>query len=385
MIRRLLLLSKIAFMADEKPPERTSRRPVDKRSEMRISMSEISNFLYEELQETAEAVNEIKNSIRSVKTDIAAFESYICKAKDEINASESLFKSQTYDTCFNQNELDEFIKKKSEYIEKQQMLENKLYRLQEKYDKIKLILDKSLKDSLAEQDYKEQEPEDEGDYSIGIDELYNQEYDRQRIAMDIHDTVVQDLAAVVLKNEFITQILRTDVNRAEVEIKNCSNLLNDCISQLREIIFNLRPMPLEAYNFRESFFKTMELLQKKTDMVISYEYRGNEVDDNYILLVNVLRIIKELCQNCIKHSDGTRIDVVVESSDKNVDITVKDNGTGFEYSDVKNTKGHGLSMVRDRVYIFEGAFNVSRNTKGGMIVEISLPLKYKDKQITEMG
>ena len=114
--------------------------------------------------------------------------------------------------------------------------------------------------------------------------------------MDIHDTVVQDLAAIIFKNEFILHIMQSDIERARIEIKNNSDMLNNCISELRNIIFNLRPLPLENSNFKDSFCKMVDLLQKKTNMLIQYEYKGDECPDiDKVLLINVIRMIFELC------------------------------------------------------------------------------------------
>ena len=347
-------------------------------------MNEISEFLYEELQNAADNINKIKDSIRTVKTDISAVDSYLYKVRDEIDSSEILFKSQTYDTNFNDSELNNLYNKKSEYLYREHVLENELSQQTERLERLKKLLDMSLNGIQISEDFENFTKKEE--HIIGINELYNQENDRRRIAMDIHDTVIQDLAAIVLKNEFIAQILSTDLNRARLEIKNSSNILNSCISQLREIIFDLRPMPLENSNFKESFFKTMELLQKKTDKIIYYEYKGDDVNEDYIVLVNILKMVRELCQNAIKHTDGTQINAVIDVSDKKIDIEVRDNGSGFDYNRVAEaTKGQGLSMIRDRVYIFGGTFKVTRNKKDGMRFDISIPLKHKEKQMTEMG
>ena len=347
-------------------------------------MNEISEFLYEEMQNAADNINKIKDSIRTVKTDISAVDSYLYKVRDEIDSSEILFKSQTYDTNFNDSELNNLYNKKSEYLYREHVLENELSQQTERLERLKKLLDMSLNGIQISEDFENFTKKEE--HIIGINELYNQENDRRRIAMDIHDTVIQDLAAIVLKNEFIAQILSTDLNRARLEIKNSSNILNSCISQLREIIFDLRPMPLENSNFKESFFKTMELLQKKTDKIIYYEYKGDDVNEDYIVLVNILKMVRELCQNAIKHTDGTQINAVIDVSDKKIDIEVRDNGSGFDYNRVaKATKGQGLSMIRDRVYIFGGTFKVTRNKKDGMRFDISIPLKHKEKQMTEMG
>lgn len=71
--------------------------------------------------------------------------------------------------------------------------------------------------------------------------------------------------------------MQSDIERARIEIKNNSDMLNNCISELRNIIFNLRPLPLENSNFKDSFCKMVDLLQKKTNMLIQYEYKAMNV------------------------------------------------------------------------------------------------------------
>ena len=218
-------------------------------------------------------------------------------------------------------------------------------------------------------------------HTVSMNELSNQEKDRRRIAMDIHDTVVQDLAAIIFKNEFILHIMQSDIERARIEIKNNSDMLNNCISELRNIIFNLRPLPLENSNFKDSFCKVVDLLQKKTNMLIQYEYKGDECPDiDKVLLINVIRMIFELCTNSIKHSRGTNIYISIEITKKSIKFFVADNGCGFDYNNIcKNTKGQGLSMIRDRLYIFNGSVKVTKNNDKGIKFYIDIPLKYKEK------
>ena len=125
----------------------------------------------------------------------------------------------------------------------------------------------------------------------------------------------------------------------------------------------------------------VDLLQKKTNMLIQYEYKGDECPDiDKVLLINVIRMIFELCTNSIKHSRGTNIYISIEITKKSIKFFVADNGCGFDYNNIcKNTKGQGLSMIRDRLYIFNGSVKVTKNNDKGIKFYIDIPLEYKEK------
>lgn len=342
-------------------------------------MSEVSKFLIEEYDNTNHKINEINYSIRGLDIDIDSIDNYLKKIRQKESEPESLFESKNYDTCFREDEIQKLESQRQELLSKKSLLQDELSELTFRCERIKKLCDDCNNDVIASEIYNNNSKV--YSHTVSMNELSNQEKDRRRIAMDIHDTVVQDLAAIIFKNEFILHIMQSDIERARIEIKNNSDMLNNCISELRNIIFNLRPLPLENSNFKDSFCKMVDLLQKKTNMLIQYEYKGDECPDiDKVLLINVIRMIFELCTNSIKYSRGTNIYISIEITKKNIKFFVADNGCGFDYNNVcKNTKGQGLSMIRDRLYIFNGSVKVTKNNDKGIKFYIDIPLKYKEK------
>ena len=96
-----------------------------------------------------------------------------------------------------------------------------------------------------------------------------QELDRQRIARDIHDTVVQNMTALIRKQEFISRLMDKDMNRAKLELSSSINMMKDNIEELRNIIFDLRPMALDDLGFKAAFFNLCERL-KENETIIFY-------------------------------------------------------------------------------------------------------------------
>src|SRR5690606_22428678 len=80
---------------------------------------------------------------------------------------------------------------------------------------------------------------------LGVKVITAQEEERQRISRDIHDGPAQSLTNIVIKCEICEKLFDIDLERAKEEIKDLKNLARDSLKELREIIFDLRPMSLD--------------------------------------------------------------------------------------------------------------------------------------------
>ncbi|MBQ4284483.1 MAG: sensor histidine kinase, partial [Lachnospira sp.] len=218
----------------------------------------------------------------------------------------------------------------------------------------------------------------------GYDIMSMQDIDRRRIAMGIHDTVIQNLTALMLKNDFVIKLLNSDVQRAKLELEGVNKILKGSINELRDIIYDLRPMSLEDLGFEDAFNNLINKLSSKTDMkiVTKYEADINEVDS--VILSNLLRVIRELCTNSIKHSKGTIITASVKADKNNINIIVEDNGVGFDFDDsdtVNKTTHFGLSMITDRVKYLNGTIT-AKKLQRGIRFKIVVPKSIKEETET---
>lgn len=334
-----------------------------------FTMGKINDFILEELSGSIEKESQLKAQIRSLQLDME----FVDKARRKIIQQ----KDTTGDTFLSVDNSDSFDNREILELSEQRdrikaLIENKEKELEEigkRCDRIKELL-------LTADD--SQEKNNLGSniewWEISSAEINIQEMDRRRIAMEIHDTVVQNLTALTLKNDFIIKIINSDRQRAQLELKNCNNILKESIDELRNIIFDLRPMSLDVLGFEDAFINYINKLSAKTDMIITYDYRADINDMDSILLINLIRIIQELCNNSIKHSKGTKLQVSVVSDEQYITVDVIDNGVGFDSDSRKN--GFGLSMIRDRLSIYGGQFETKRLDKG-MQCRVLVPIKEK--------
>lgn len=326
-------------------------------------MNEIISFVNEELNTCEKKVQQLREQIRTLSYDLESIQKACHYMVDSSDHTNTVFMTGDCKKGFEDEEI-QFLQKQQKEVEvSKHLLEDQLAASVERYDQLKHLRKTCMLKN-----------EDRQDRYSG---LTLQEAERQRIAMDIHDTVIQNLTAMILKNEFVMKIMNSDMHRAKIELKNINEVLKNSISELRDIIFNLRPMSLDDLGFEETFYNLMTKISQRTDMDIEYSYNAGVFDADSVVLINILKIIQELCNNSIKHSGGKHIFVRVSQKEKRLVILEQDDGVGFDYKMKKKMpqNSFGLSMIRDRIVLFGGTMQVENLTEGGMRFIIEIPVK----------
>lgn len=201
------------------------------------------------------------------------------------------------------------------------------------------------------------------------------EMERERISRDIHDTVVQNLTALIHKHEFVIQLMNRDTNRAKIELKNIETAVRDCINELRNIIYDLRPMEYNDLGFKTAFLNLCDKLNDTYDVIFNYSIDCNcDLDD--VPGMTCLRVINELASNSVRHSNCTNIDIKLYVKDKNITINYCDNGCGFDFDKViktgiKNT-GYGIKMLKERIDLLNGTVQYENSEGSHFLIQIPI-------------
>ena len=203
-----------------------------------------------------------------------------------------------------------------------------------------------------------------------------QEEDRQRIARDLHDTSLQNLAYLVHKIELSSMYIDVDPIKAKLELATVGKNLREVIEEIRNIIFDLRPMSFDDLGLKTTF---EEMLEKFNDSK-SYEIKS-DIDniscDNDIILVAIFRVVQECFNNIKKHSNADKIVFSCKQEDDLCIIDIKDNGNGFTKEEVeykKDNKHFGISVMEERVCLLGGSISIESQKEEGTHIHIEVPL-----------
>lgn len=339
-------------------------------------MSEVWEFLLQEMNIAKENKEELEQKIHAIDIQIDFTE----KAIDRIVANNDntglVFMSERADQSFDGEEIKKLNEQKQELLNSKSKFTGRISDINKRVVK----LEKLLKEKRYEDNEKLNSNESDKVYNI-YEVLYMQEADRQRIARDIHDTVVQGLTVLIHKNEFIEKIFETDRQRAKLELEKNSNIIRDVIDELRNIIFDLRPMSLDDLGFEKTFYAVIEKMKSNTQMIIRADYlcKSDKIDP--VVSITAIRIIQELCTNSIKYSDGSKINIAVNSDESNnLIILYSDNGKGYDINNDcvvrKNNTGFGLVMMKERINLLNGTMKVIYEDNK-LMYSIAIPLAIK--------
>lgn len=211
------------------------------------------------------------------------------------------------------------------------------------------------------------------------------EKERQRIARELHDSTVQNLTHLIHKIELSSMFIDQDKIRSKLELESCIKILKSSIEEIRETIFNLRPMSFDDLGFRqciENLIANIKLNYPNCDVELNifdldrYDWKIKNKKSINLFLVTVYRIIQEAISNIIKHSEADKIVLDVKCVDLNCVIIIKDNGKGFSVEDTleQNEKHFGLSDMQDRVNLLNGTIDIISECGHGTELKIEIPL-----------
>lgn len=337
-------------------------------------MTKIQEFFQNELKSCNENKVKIENEIRRANLDIQFVTKTKKKIISEIDNTYDVFYANDNDTTFNSREISSLKLKEDDLTKLIIAKSNELEQIENRINYINEMISECNKFNYKE---KNSIPE--------VNILQIQEAERQRIARDIHDSIVQNLTVLIHKSEFAMKIMDSDILRSKLELSVINKVVRECINELREIISDLRPMSLDDLGMEVTLKRMISQIESTTDMVIYYEYNINEnVDVKPIISITVLRIIKELCSNAIKYSEGNNINIQISIKEKSLYICFEDDGIGFsgfaDKSVLKNNSGFGLPILKDRIKLLGGCIKFSENMKNtGTRYDIEIPLYNEER------
>jgi signal transduction histidine kinase len=186
--------------------------------------------------------------------------------------------------------------------------------------------------------------------------MEGEEKERFRIAKELHDGVNGDLSAIKYK---LSSLL--DMNN--IVIKEAITMIDSSCQQVRAISHNLVPPSLEKFNLIEASQDYCSNLDAVQGVHIMFQHLGETITIPKKAEVNIFRIIQELVNNSIKHAQAKEINVQISCHEKNIQVTVEDDGIGYLIAE-NNSTGIGLKNINSRIDYLQATIDVVSNKQG---------------------
>jgi two-component system, NarL family, sensor histidine kinase DegS len=214
---------------------------------------------------------------------------------------------------------------------------------------------------------------------LGIKILEAQENERKRIARDIHDGPAQHMANVVMKVDICKMVIQKDLDEGLKELAGLKESVKVALKEVRNIIFDLRPMSLDDLGLNQTIQETVKTITKESTIDIELRLKPIKKEIEPIIQVAVYRIIQEVFNNIKKHSKAKHVEVKLDFGTKYLILIISDDGMGFNVEETikrVRTKGasYGLISIFDRVNQLQGEINIKSSRETGTVYSVKLPI-----------
>jgi signal transduction histidine kinase len=201
------------------------------------------------------------------------------------------------------------------------------------------------------------------------------EEERRRIAQGLHDELGQELVAIRYAVALARRRCEQAASPVQKNLEQIDSLVEHTAGITYTIVNELRPRMIDDLGL----VATIEWLLQKTSerYEIPCQLRKPEhppaVDSH--LSITLFRILQEALTNVIRHAEATRIQVDLSIDDERLCLSVRDNGIGFRPANRRGPGGIGLVSMRERAFAVGGTFRIERDSAGGTVVTVEIPLK----------
>ena len=189
--------------------------------------------------------------------------------------------------------------------------------------------------------------------------------ERTRLAVELHDSLAQNLTGVSLEIDTAGKLAETDPKAMREHLGQATRTLKSCRDELRNCIWDLRNRALEESSMDEAIRQTLAPHVIGVDVAIRFNVPREMISDNTAHAI--LRSIRELAINAVRHGKASKIWIAGSIDGDNLLFSVRDNGTGFDPATAPGfAEGHyGLVGITERIEALEGEFNIESSPGSG--------------------
>ena len=195
--------------------------------------------------------------------------------------------------------------------------------------------------------------------------------ERQKLARELHDSVSQALYGITLGVETARELLPDAPERAAEPLAYATTLAEAGMTEMRALIFELRPESLEQEGLVAALEKQAAAVQARHGIRIEAAF-GEEPAASLETKETLYRIAQEALHNTVKHARAANAKVKLEEDPHGITLEVSDDGTGFDAQD--DFPGHlGLKSMRERASRQGGTLKVVSKPGEGVHIVARVP------------
>lgn len=209
-----------------------------------------------------------------------------------------------------------------------------------------------------------------------------QEAERQRLSRQMHDGPAQALSNFILQTEIAMRFFDIDPERAREELLELKDASTSAFQQVRDFVFELRPMMLDDLGLIPTLKRYIESFQERTEIQVDLGITGIERRLESYIEVVIFRSIQELLIFAQHQNQATRVEVQVDIGESVAKVSMEDDGRGFDENAISRGSGLTIKVIRDRIEMLGGYMEIEENDLGeGSYIHLQLPVGVSGQEV----
>lgn len=197
--------------------------------------------------------------------------------------------------------------------------------------------------------------------------------ERERMARDIHDTLAQGFASIIVLAEAARSGLDGDVERSAQQLQSIEQTARENLTEARVLVGAAPSSSVATGSVAGTIRRTVDRFTEDTGITVTAELP--DVDCDQPTRIALLRCTQESLANVRKHAVAGTVGVVLARTPQGVELEITDDGRGFETA---SSRGFGLNGMRGRVAELGGALTVTSSPGDGTRVLAAIPTNVQE-------
>ncbi len=200
--------------------------------------------------------------------------------------------------------------------------------------------------------------------------------ERNRIAREIHDNLAQEMLGISVQLEVVARTMPASAELAKTHLDRVRILVRHGIAEARRYVWDLRSQALDKNDLPAALSDTARRLTTETAVSANVEVSGTFRPLSPLIEGNLLRIGQEAINNAVRHAQAQTILINLKFDARRVQLSVRDDGKGFDYQESKNGEARhfGLVGMHERAVRMGGSLRVDSHAGEGTEVLVDVPI-----------
>jgi signal transduction histidine kinase len=201
-----------------------------------------------------------------------------------------------------------------------------------------------------------------------------QEEERARLSRGLHDELGGVLLAARMDVTWMQRHAAGDNADVKTRLERLMQVLDQGIELKRRVVEELRPTLLDTMGLLAALRWQIEETCRRADLQCTERFPDEEPLFNRAGAIALFRVVQEALANVAKHAGASEVDIALELTDRDVVVTVQDNGIGAAPANLNRPRSHGIAGLRHRIQVLGGRLDIASAPNRGTTIRVQVPL-----------